>query len=166
MRLQRCKRAAVNGAAYRLDAKVAPAVGRDVLLELVTARDNRGARPAGSVAASVKVTSSDDGHLTLAFSVPAATPKNADGSVRLTGLMEKVSRALEGQSAATSQNDLVDQVGGKKGNVLSAIGTLIDEGFVTFTTGARGSKLLESARLYRREEDELSDRYVADIDPF
>ena len=160
------KRAAVNGAAYRLDAKIAPAVGRDGVLELVTAKDNRGGRPAGSVAATVKVTSTDDGHLTLDFVAPTATPKNADGSPRLTGLMEKVSRALEGQPDEVSQNDLAAMVGGKKGNVLAAISTLTAEGFVTFTTGARGSKLLTSSRPYRQEEDELSDRFVADIDPF
>jgi hypothetical protein len=160
------KRAAVNGAAYRLDAKVAPAVGRDGVLELVTAKDNRGARPAGSVAATVKVTSSDDGRLTLDFVSPSPVPKNADGSLRLTGVMEKVSRALEGQSDEVSQNDLAAIVGGNKGNVLSAVSTLTAEGFVTFTTGARGSKLLTSARPYRQEQDELSDRFVAAIDPF
>jgi hypothetical protein len=62
----------------------------------------------------------------------------ADGVWRPTGLMEKVSRFLEGNAGA-SKKAIEDVVTGKRDHVRTALAVLINDGHVRTEAGSRGA---------------------------
>lgn len=116
-------------------------------------KDRHGARAIGDVAAEVAFTPVDGG-ATLRVVVSAAVPavKAADGGFRPTGVMERVSRYLEGAGGPATQSQVLTAVGGNERTVLRALEVLVAEGFVAPSSGARGSKLSTAVRPYRDEE--------------
>jgi hypothetical protein len=70
------------------------------------------------------------------------------GEFRPTVLMQRVSEAIEGTDGLT-QRKVLELVRGKKDSTVLAIKILIEEGFVTFTDGPRGSLLYHSKTPFR-----------------
>lgn len=141
------KRAAVTGAAYRVDTIKEPAKGRDGKLKLTVAKDRPGNRAKGTTAAIVDVRSGDGVELHLHVSdATAATEEGA--RFRPTVYMERVSRYLEDNPGA-GRRTVQSEVVGKREHINSAIEVLVDEGWITSTPGARGATLLTVVRPFR-----------------
>jgi hypothetical protein len=87
-----------------------------------------------------------------------------DSPFRFTGIMEKVSRLLEASGEEMGRNDIVrslkkDGVKGREANVLAALNTLVEEGFLTTRDGGNKSKPVTHLRPYRQRQDPESDNY-------
>lgn len=142
------KRAAITGASYRVDTIKEPAKGRDGKLKLTVAKDRLGNRPKGSVAAQVDVVSTGDA-VELRFAISDAQAAAAAGErFRPTVLMERVSRFIEDAPGA-SKNVTLKAVSGKRDAIVSAIEILLEEGWITATSGPRGAIELTSVRPFR-----------------
>lgn len=89
--------------------------------------------------------------ISWAFNVAVET--DDEHPFRPTVLMEKVSRYLEGQLEAVRIGDVKDTITGKAEYVVEAVRILVDEGFVSESIGARGSRLLESISPFRESYD-------------
>lgn len=81
-------------------------------------------------------------------------PVEDDGPYRPTHLMRKVSQGLEGAKEPLSVRGVQDRVTGNKENIRSALARLVDEGFVTVTSGARGAQLHTLAKPFTEGDDE------------
>lgn len=132
--------------------------------ELVALKDRGGEYVAGQKVARVIVTVHDH-TVDVRLEATTSAPRNEDGTVRLTGLMEKISRTAENAPAALSLRQLRELVGGNARTVGETVTLLTREGYLTTTDGPRGAKLVTSARAYRQQDDPLSDKYAGDT-PF
>lgn len=124
------KRAALNGAAYRVDTLKEPAKGKDGKLKLTVAKDRLGNRPKGSTAAEVDVVSTDGAvrlHLHVSDAQAAA---EAGAKFRPTVLMERVSKYLEASPLPASQRNVERGVTGKATGIRSALECLTEEGYI------------------------------------
>lgn len=145
------KLAAVNGAAYRVDAVRVPSRTEDGLLRLTCAKDRHGAHQKGSVAAMVGLAHQElDGSLALTVTPPDEMPRNSDGTARPTIYMEKVSRAVE-NTPKMSRREVVSVVGGKDKYVSEALGILVAEGYIDAEprAGRGGGFVYTSVEPYR-----------------
>ena len=137
------KRAAVTGAAYRVDTLKEPAKGRNGKLKLTVAKDRPGNRPKGAVAAEVDVLSSAHGvRIELHISEAQAAAEHGQ-PFRPTVLMERVSRYLETVPSASARN-VEQNVTGKAQGIRTAIEVLVAEGYIK--AGQHGYESLESYR--------------------
>jgi hypothetical protein len=134
------KRAAVNGAAYRLDAIRAPSRDNEGLLKLVVAKDRHGTRATGTTAALVRMTPNATGGLTLGVENPSP-----DGIFRPTTLMERVSGYLMLNPGA-SKRAVCRDVPGKETALRAAVDALVTEGFLTVELGPRAAQLYTSVK--------------------
>lgn len=124
------KRAALNGAAYRVDTLKEPAKGRDGKLKLTVAKDRLGNRPKGSVAAEVSVISgASTVHLELHPS-DAQVAAESGAKFRPTVLMERVSKYLEAAPLPLTQRNIERGVTGKGAGIRMALECLAEEGYV------------------------------------
>lgn len=123
------KRAAVSGAAYRVDTLKEPAKGKSGRLKLTVAKDRPGNRPKGTTAAEVEVDSTDVGVRLELHPSDAQAAAAAGEKFRPTVLMERVSRYLEAVPAA-SQRAVERAVTGKASGIRKAIECLHEEGFI------------------------------------
>lgn len=123
------KKAAIDGAGYRIDAPKAPSIDHDGLLVAVTSKDRHGHHTRGQKAAAIAVTHDPDGLVVLTFSAPEKAPVDASGNFRPTVLMERASRTIE-DTPGLSQIQVVTRTTGKAKVVREAIRCLIVEGFV------------------------------------
>lgn len=144
------KRAAIDGASYRLDPIRAPSRDTDGLLRLTTAKDRNGHRPQGTVAAIVTITHRDAGRVLIELTRPDDMPRGADGAMRPTVLMERCSRWIETHPGASTR-DIRYNVAGKASYVDLALRTLVDEGWVRVESGPRNASLHRSIRQYRED---------------
>ena len=152
------KRAAINGASYRIDTLREPAQGRDGKWKLTVAKDRIGNRAKGTTAAIVDVTSTAD-RIELYFHLTEAQEAEAKGErFRPTVLMERVSRYLEEHPGA-SQKNVIDDVAGKTGALRDALAVLIDEGHVEVEHGPRGA-LYHHVKTPYREVNELTSTHL------
>lgn len=150
------KRAAVNGAAYRVDTLKEPAKGRDGKLKLTVAKDRLGNRPKGSVAAEVDLISGEAGALSIALHLSEAQAAAAAGErFRPTVLMERVSRWLE-VHPHSSQRAIRDEVEGRAQHIATALDVLLEEGFVRVVAGARGAQNHVVDNPFRESDDALA----------
>jgi|tagenome__1003787_1003787.scaffolds.fasta_scaffold20980365_1 hypothetical protein len=83
-----------------------------------------------------------------------------DGALRMTGLMEKVSRYLERQAAPVSKRSVVEHVTGRERYLSHAVQTLAAEGYVEATPGPNRAQLLVSRMPYREATDRKVDAQV------
>ncbi len=93
----------------------------------------------------------------LSWDVHGDEGSDADADIdgfRPTGLMERVSRALEIAGAPLGRNELVRQVRGKAEYVRQAVDVLVREGYVEEQPGPNRARLVALVRLYREAEDE------------
>lgn len=126
------KRAAVTGAAYRVDTLKEPAKGRDGKLKLTVAKDRFGNRPKGSVACEVRI-GSTGAAVTIELAVSDAQAAAEHGErFRPTVLMERVSRHLETVPTA-SQRSVCRDVSGKTEALRTALDCLVEEGYARLT---------------------------------
>lgn len=123
------KRAAIDGASFMVATVKAFAAGHSGMLKLVTAKDRIGNFVTGTPAALVNVTSGGDGgSVVLDVTEPDLV---ADGTVRQTGNMEKVSRYLEGlPGRRAKRSDIEKNAGVSSRHVTKVIDQLAAEGFV------------------------------------
>jgi hypothetical protein len=146
------KRAAINGASYRIDTLREPAQERDGKWKLTVAKDRIGNRAKGTTAAIVDVTSTAD-RIELYFHLTDAQEAEAKGErFRPTVLMERVSRYLEEHPGASGRN-IIDDVPGKTGALREAVAALIDERHVEVENGPRGALWHHVVNPYRELHD-------------
>jgi hypothetical protein len=90
----------------------------------------------------------------VSWDVSADDGADDDGEgFRPTGLMEKVSRALEVAGEPQSRNKLEEAVKGKRDYVRQAITCLVREGFAEEVSGPRSSRLVALVRPYREDDE-------------
>lgn len=141
------KRAAISGVQY-MQQTVAPfAQGQSGRAVLKVAKDRHGYYPVKAVAAELVVDSRAD-TLRVSLKAPTATQGDTQG-FRPTGLMERVSRALEGAPEPLSWRGIQDRVKGKREYISQAVDVLISEGYVTTTQGPRNSTLHTIVECFR-----------------
>jgi hypothetical protein len=146
------KRAAINGASYRVDTLREPAQGRDGKWKLTVAKDRIGNRAKGTTAAIVDVTSTE-GSIGLYFHMTDAQEAEAKGErFRPTVLMERISRYLEDNPGASGRS-IAKDVEGKTDGVRDALAVLIDEGHVQAEPGDRKGFYHHIVNPYREIHD-------------
>lgn len=141
------KRAAIDGAAYRVEQVKALGKGRSGIVKVITAKDRNGHYAINSVAAEFHMSANDDG-----TDVRASLREHVAGSDRPTQLMENVSRHLE-HSRALSVNQVKEQVKGRSELIARALDLLVAEGYVAVHEGARGALYHSSERPFRADTD-------------
>lgn len=147
------KKAAIDGASYRVDAIKRPSRTDEGLLKIVTAKDRNGARAEGSTALMMRVVPSD-GRVTITLEPPDGGDRAAGEPFRPTVLMQRVSRFVE-MNPGCSQRDIRSNVEGKEGAIKTAIDLLVTEDWVEMTPrkGRGGGWQFTSLRAF----SELSD---------
>jgi len=115
------KRAAIDGALYRVEVGVAPVKGKTGRLKLICAKDRAGNWQHGTQVAEVTIADTADGtQLTL------SEPSDPN---RPTTLMIKVSEFLDRTGRVASRRQIDQNVSGKREYVARAIDALIGEGY-------------------------------------
>lgn len=114
------KMAALDGAAYALEVRVAPTKEQTGYMSIICAKDRHGTHQRGRVVAQVEVTAGTDVNVILTAPDPNAMP---------TTHMERVSEWLE-QHGPASSNQVNDNVTGKKDVILKALRSLEELGHV------------------------------------
>ena len=121
-------------------------------------------------AATITIDSTQPGTTTVTIHAPdrtsPSTRTDATGRpIRLTGLMEKISRIIEAVREPISRTAVMDALrdGGSKAKdtqIIACLNTLTDERYLTETPGPRGSRIFRSANAYRSTNDPDSDTFV------
>jgi len=165
------KMSALDGAAYVVEVKEPLGRGLRGVVVLRVAKDRPGAiRPnCGAFrksdrtqeAAQVVVDSTTDGQIVITVDGPSADAAASSGDgFRPTGLMERISRWLEGRPGPESENQVVSHVKGKSESATkAALAVLVDEGWVKRWAGPRRSQMHQVIAKYRQTEDPKSDKY-------
>jgi hypothetical protein len=148
------KLAMIDGASYEL--RISRAYSRDKagLVRVVIAKDRHGHVGAiGEVAADLHVRPRDGGaRVELSLDAPST-----DKGHQLTGLMETISKRLEGASGPMTRMMIFAGFGSEKRHLERALADLMADGYVTTTSTGKGSTITyRSARAYR-EPDESGD---------
>ncbi len=147
------KRAAVTGAAYRVETIKEPARGKNGLIKLVVTKDRPGNRAKGATAAMAEIRSSVDGSVEIDLHISdAQLAAEAGERFRPTVYMERVSRWIE-DNPSTPKRQLILDVQGKRDVIEEALEVLIDEGWINADVGPRGVKTYRIERQYREFED-------------
>ena len=81
-------------------------------------------------------------------------PVEDDGPFRPTAVMKKISDSIAGAPEPLSVRGVQDRVGGGKELVRTALARLVDEGYVTVTSGPRGAQLHSLAKPFTEEVEE------------
>ncbi len=144
----------LDGAGYYLRTGKAFAKGVSGEAAVIPIKVRGGDHVAGDVLCKMVVTvEPSSGSVSIELAAVAPTPTNADGSVRLTGLMEKISKYLEASTAPKSTRTVREDVGGKAASIGKSILALVAEGFVVEEAGPNASKMFTSVLPYRQSED-------------
>lgn len=152
------KRAAIDGAQY-LQEIVKPFSKHDEgAARLVCAKDRSGNYRVGQRVALLRVIP-DGGNVQIEVEVP----EEQHGEFKPTVLMDRIRKVLSHTPSPLSFNQLFQATGGKRNNIRLALDTLIADGEITATPGARGAMLHElKSRVPLDGENEpetSSDRY-------
>lgn len=115
------KRAAIDGALYRVEVGVAPVKGKTGRLKLICAKDRAGNWQHGTQVAEVTIVDSDIG-----TTCTVAEPSDPN---RPTTLMIKVSDHLGLVGGVASRRQIDQGVSGKREYVVKAVDALIGEGY-------------------------------------
>ena len=142
------KRAAVTGAAYRVDTVVPFAQGRNGIVKLTVAKDRLGTRPRAAVACEAHITS-ELGQVRIDLQLSEAAQAAAEGKpFRPTVLMERVSIYIE-DNPECSWNSIRRHVTGNEEHLGQALKILCDEGYVAVGSGPRKALLNTSIKPFR-----------------
>ena len=146
------KRAAVTGAAYRVDTVIPFAQNRNGIIKLTVAKDRLGTRPRGTVACEAHIIS-NQGTVNITLQLSDAQQAAAAGRpFRPTILMERVSRHIE-DNPGCNWNQIRHQVTGNVKHLSDALKLLCDEGYVHVGNGPRNALLNTSIKPYREHQD-------------
>jgi hypothetical protein len=135
----------VNGAAYVLENRRPFGVGLTGRSSMFVAKDRPGhvrgmALPSGeglSWFADLVIESHDVSFVEATLDAP----QRGDGPFRPTVLMQRVSDALAGAPEPLSKQDIEARVRGKAADIRTAVAALLDDGYITVTTGPYNAKL-------------------------
>lgn len=169
------KRAMTSGCALRVSPTKPFGKGQSGRVQLYVDKDRQGDVRGASVnskhghwAAEI-IVESDGERLTMRVDPPAGAEQDGvereHQPVRLTGIMEKISRVLDGASEPLTGRGVIELVGGNKDNVTHAMRTLLDEGYVTVSNGPKRAILHTAERSYRQADDPRSDRFTGPVTP-
>lgn len=146
----------ITGCAYSIIAGKPFAVGQSGHSRVIVAKDRHGnVGPVGHTVAEFHVTPDQSRHreaITWELTASQITISPSSGQARLTGYMEKVSRYLE-TTPGTTQTGVIEVIKGKKDYLVSAITTLLEEGYLRTEPGPRGATFHYTVRPYREEDD-------------
>lgn len=156
------KRAAISGVQYMQQVVRPFARGQGGKAVLRVAKDRHGFYPVKAVAAELVVEPHGD-DVTVSLVAPTSA-SDEEGRFRPTGLMEKVSRALEGSPEPLSWRGIQDRVKGKREYISQAVDVLISEGYVVTTSGPRNATLHTSVKCFR-DSSESGEHSTPEIVP-
>lgn len=144
------KLAAIDGAVYKLETVKPFGRGLCGTARILVNKDRHGhvrsQTRGGKLLGELHLDSTNTTtYINLELTPPAT---QSDEPWQPTGYMEKVSRALDGHQDLPA-NTVATLVGGKKTYVLDALRQLVVDGYVTTTTGPRGSLLHTNTKPYR-----------------
>lgn len=140
------KRAAIDGAQYLQEVMSPFSREKAGAARLICAKDRNGTYARNQRVAVLHVTPGTD---TVRITLQAADPATDAGGFRPTGYMEKVSRALENAPEPVSYRGILDRVDGKHAHIRAAVDALIEDGYVSTTSGPRNSTMHHSVKPYR-----------------
>ena len=140
------KRAAIDGAMYRVEVGVAPVKGKTGRLKLVCAKDRAGNWQHGTTVAEVTIVDGP-GCTNVALGTPG-------DPARPTVLMERISAYLE-KAQAASRHQIGTEIKGKRDYLYKAIDVLISEGYATETRRQGRGGGLELRHLKTFKDDAL-----------
>ena len=148
------KRAAINGVSYYLAAVKAPSKVSDGLLQMIPTKDRHGTREKDVVAAEIEMKHEPQGAIAWSIKAPVVVA-NADGSIRLMGLMETLSWYLETLDAPASLSAIkaAKVTGSKYLTWVKTLELMVSEGYAVETPGRNGSRCFASVKPYREAED-------------
>ena len=158
------KRAAVNGAAYFIDVIQAPSRDNDGAFKLITRKCRFGWRKHGTVACEVSMKNQVDFRVDFGLKAVAEVQRTASGLPKYTWYMEKVSQFLETNNSPMSKTKILAGVKRNERLTLTAISTLIEQGYANITNGPRGSHLISFVKPYQEDLDKPIDDPA--INPF
>jgi hypothetical protein len=145
------KLAGLDGVAYKLTPARAFGKGQHGTARLVIDKDRHAdVGPIGATVAELHLDATEGGQLYGWLDVPG-DDRGPDGIFRPTGLMEKVSRFLEGNAGA-SKKSIEDVVRGKREHVRTALAVLIADGHVRTEQGPHAAVLHFVQDPYREDE--------------
>lgn len=151
----------VDGASYYCKTETHWSKTSSGSMLISSIKDRGGEYVKGTSVARMEVTVdalSENHEMEIHLVAVKATPRNSDGTVRLTGLMQKISRILaKGSMNATSLRTVV---GGKTAFVTSSVETLLHEGYISVENGPRNSTTYTLVRSYIEADDPESDKYA------
>jgi hypothetical protein len=126
-------------------------------LDIIAGKCNEGHYAEGELVCQFHVTPEDDGERVVAeFRAPKEPSRDANGKIRLTGIMEKISVALS--EGPLNQQQLILTVGSKEKSVTDAAKTLQAEGHITVERVSR-ALMYTLVSEYWQAQDPASDRY-------
>jgi 5S rRNA maturation endonuclease (ribonuclease M5) len=121
------KRAAIDGAAYRVEVGVAPAKGLEGHLKLITAKDRGGYYQHGHKVAEVEINDSTTG-----INVTIKPPSTGLPTI----LMGRICDYLATNPTASSQNAIIKAVKGNDDAIRVGLQNLVDLGYIDRTANA------------------------------
>jgi hypothetical protein len=149
------KKRMIRGAYLRADAKTKPSPGAIGRITLRIEKDTTGElrrSSGGGYAGELVLDSTDDRFLQWHIG-RSSTPKNDDGTLRPTGLMERVATFVETNDGCT-QRDIEAAIQGKDKWVRAAIQILVAEGHITRQPGKQRRMHHHLEIPYREAEDD------------
>lgn len=147
------KRAAINGAAYLVEAVAEHGRGRVGMSKLTTAKDRLGNHVRGARAADFRLDATVVPYR-AELAAPDPTPTTAGGDFRPTALMEKVSRWLEINPGSSKAEVERAKLGKRAEFVRQAIDVLVAEEHVV-SEKSGSSHRLTVVTPYRNDQQEL-----------
>jgi hypothetical protein len=171
------KRAAIDGASFGFELVQPFGVGRVGVARITLAKDRpgslRGRQGVGREIARLRLEShhpADPVMITWEM-IPPPAAIEGDGAAsqwQPTGLMERVSRLLEGSAQPLSKNEIETRVAGRAVYIRQAIDCLVERGNVEASTGAHGSRQHRFTKPFREDggtPDPTSSRPRPDLVP-
>lgn len=151
------KLASLTGAAYTVEANPPLGRGRVGTIIVRVGKDRPGyvrghggePRASDRTQEVARVTIDSVGEIPRVV-VDGFTDPDAVREYRFTGFMEKLSRELESSTEPKSEAQMMKLVPGKESAKVAALKSLVEEGYVALSIGARNAKLHTSIRPFRQ----------------
>ncbi|MCL8026335.1 DnaB-like helicase N-terminal domain-containing protein [Nocardioides bruguierae] len=149
------KKRMIRGSYIRAEAKTQPAPGAVGRVTLRIEKDTAGElrKSSGGGYAGTFTLNSTQPHTTTWVIGREETPRNDDGTVRPTNIMERISRFIEDHDGCTIA-DIKHNVSGKSETITNAIASLVADGHVARIKGARNRTHHQVIAPYRAREDD------------
>lgn len=140
----------IDGASYELRLAQAYSKARAGLIRFIIAKDREGGvGPIGATAANLRITPRDDG-ATVELHLEEPPPP---GEFQPTGIMEAISKVLEGSEQSVPESQIFDVAPGTKKHQRQALLRLSQGRYVDELSNPGGSKLYRSVKPYREADE-------------